>query len=200
MASMSNLKHVLAALLLLSTSLGVHAERLKDIASISGVRSNQLIGYGLVVGLNGTGDQTTQTPFTLQTFNNMLSQFGIKVPAGTGTVQLKNVAAVSISADLPAFAKPGQVIDITVSSIGNSKSLRGGTLLLTPLKGIDGNVYAVAQGNLVVGGFDAEGRDVSKITVNVRTTSGVFLGRYCLGLSPPKGHPWGSDSLRGYVS
>ena len=101
---MPNLKHLLAAVLLLSTSLGVHAERLKDIASISGVRSNQLIGYGLVVGLNGTGDQTTQTPFTLQTFNNMLSQFGIKVPPGSGNVQLKNVAAVSISADLPAIS------------------------------------------------------------------------------------------------
>ncbi len=109
------------------------------------MRSNQLIGYGLVVGLNGTGDQTTQTPFTLQTFNNMLSQFGIKVPPGSGNVQLKNVAAVSVSADLPAFAKPGQQVDITVSSIGNSKSLRGGTLLLTPLKGIDGNVYAIAR-------------------------------------------------------
>jgi flagellar P-ring protein precursor FlgI len=161
------LKQLMAAALLLSLSAVAQAERLKDIASISGVRSNQLIGYGLVVGLNGTGDQTTQTPFTLQTFNNMLSQFGIKVPAGSGNVQLKNVAAVSISADLPAFSKPGQVVDITVSSIGNSKSLRGGTLLMTPLKGIDGNVYAIAQGNLVVGGFDAEGRDGSKITVNV---------------------------------
>ena len=141
----------MVAALLLSAAFNAQAERLKDIASISGVRSNQLIGYGLVVGLNGTGDQTTQTPFTLQTFNNMLSQFGIKVPAGSGNVQLKNVAAVSISADLPAFAKPGQQVDITVASIGNSKSLRGGTLLLTPLKGIDGNVYAIAQGNLVVG-------------------------------------------------
>ena len=117
-----NLKHLMVAALMLSAAFNAQAERLKDIASISGVRSNQLIGYGLVVGLNGTGDQTTQTPFTLQTFNNMLSQFGIKVPPNSGNVQLKNVAAVSISAELPAFAKPGQQVDITVSSIGNSKS------------------------------------------------------------------------------
>ncbi|MCJ8167965.1 flagellar basal body P-ring protein FlgI [Atopomonas sediminilitoris] len=142
------------------------AERLKDLSTIQGVRSNQLIGYGLVVGLNGTGDQTTQTPFTLQTFNNMLAQFGIKVPAG-GNVQLKNVAAVSIHAELPPFTKPGQAIDVTISSIGNAKSLRGGSLLMTPLKGIDGNVYAIAQGNLVVGGFDASGADGSRITANI---------------------------------
>ncbi|CDF83001.1 Flagellar P-ring protein [Pseudomonas knackmussii B13] len=152
------------------------AERLKDIASIQGVRSNQLIGYGLVVGLNGTGDQTTQTPFTLQTFNNMLAQFGIKVPAGSGNVQLKNVAAVSVHADLPPFAKPGQTIDVTISSIGNSKSLRGGSLLMTQLKGIDGQTYAIAQGNLVVGGFDAEGRDGSKITVNVPSAGRIPSG------------------------
>jgi flagellar P-ring protein precursor FlgI len=155
---------MLLGLVILSPSL--HAERLKDIASIQGVRSNQLIGYGLVVGLSGSGDQTTQTPFTVQTFNNMMAQFGIRVPQGTN-IQLKNVAAVAIHADLPAFAKPGQTIDVTISSIGNAKSLRGGSLLMSPLKGIDGNIYAVAQGNLVVGGFDAEGRDGSKITVNV---------------------------------
>src|SRR5690606_2030960 len=154
---------MLAGLLL---SLPTQAERLKDLASIQGVRSNQLIGYGLVVGLNGSGDQTTQTPFTVQTFNNMLAQFGIKVPPG-GNVQLKDVAPTSVHADLPPFAKPGQTIDITISSIGNAKSLRGGSLLMTPLKGIDGNVYAIAQGNLVVGGFDASGADGSRITVNV---------------------------------
>ncbi|HSX71272.1 flagellar basal body P-ring protein FlgI [Pseudomonas subflava] len=152
--------------LLLATGVA-QAERLKDLASIQGVRSNQLIGYGLVVGLNGTGDQTTQTPFTLQTFNNMLAQFGIKVPVGGGNVQLKNVAAVSVHAELPAFSKPGQTLDVTISSIGNAKSLRGGSLLMTPLKGIDGNVYGIAQGNLVVGGFDATGGDGSRITVNV---------------------------------
>ena len=169
------IKYLLLAFGLL-VSLTAQAERLKDIASIQGVRSNQLIGYGLVVGLNGTGDQTTQTPFTLQTFNNMLTQFGIKVPANIGSVQLKNVAAVSIHADLPPFAKPGQTIDITVSSIGNAKSLRGGSLLLTPLKGIDGNIYAIAQGNLVVGGFDASGNDGSRITVNVPSSGRIPSG------------------------
>lgn len=142
------------------------AERIKDIASIAGIRSNQLIGYGLVVGLDGSGDQTTQTPFTVQTFNNMLTEFGITVPQGT-RIQMKNVAAVAIHADLPPFSSPGQTIDITVSSIGNAKSLRGGSLLMTPLKGLDGQVYAIAQGNLVVGGFGAEGADGSRITVNV---------------------------------
>jgi len=151
---------------LLTLCAGAQAERLKDVATIHGVRSNQLIGYGLVVGLNGSGDQTTQTPFTVQTFNNMLAQFGIKVPPGGTNTQLKNVAAVSIHAELPPFAKPGQTIDITVSSIGNAKSLRGGSLLMAPLKGVDGNVYAIAQGNLVVGGFDAGGADGSRITVN----------------------------------
>lgn len=158
-------KSMIAVIALLLAG-AAQAERLKDLASIQGVRTNQLIGYGLVVGLNGTGDQTTQTPFTVQTFNNMMAQFGIKVPQG-GNVQLKNVAAVSIHADLPAFAQPGQTLDITISSIGNAKSLRGGSLLMAPLKGIDGNVYAIAQGNLVVGGFDAEGGDGSRITVNV---------------------------------
>ncbi|MFB0963561.1 MAG: flagellar basal body P-ring protein FlgI, partial [Pseudomonas sp.] len=147
----------------------------KEIASLQGLRTNHLIGYGLVVGLNGSGDQTTQTPFTVQTFNNMLSQFGIKVPPG-GNVQLKNVAAVSVHAELPAFARPGQTIDITVSSIGNAKSLRGGSLLMTPLKGIDGNVYAIAQGNLVVGGFDAGGADGSRITVNVPSAGRIPSG------------------------
>ena len=169
------IKYLVLALGLLA-SLTAQAERLKDISSIQGVRSNQLIGYGLVVGLNGTGDQTTQTPFTLQTFNNMLTQFGIKVPANIGSVQLKNVAAVSIQADLPPFAKPGQTIDITVSSIGNAKSLRGGSLLLTPLKGIDGNIYAIAQGNLVVGGFDASGNDGSRVTVNVPSSGRIPSG------------------------
>ena len=152
-----------------------HAERLKDIASIAGIRSNQLIGYGLVVGLDGSGDQTTQTPFTVQTFNNMLTEFGITVPPGT-RIQMKNVAAVAIHADLPAFSSPGQTIDITVSSIGNAKSLRGGSLLMTPLKGIDGQVYAIAQGNLVVGGFGAEGADGSRITVNVPSVGRIPNG------------------------
>ncbi len=164
------------ALGLLLLAADAQAARLKDLASIQGVRSNQLIGYGLVVGLNGTGDQTTQTPFTVQTFNNMLAQFGIKVPPGSGNLQLKNVAAVSISAELPPFAKPGQTIDVTIASIGNAKSLRGGTLLLTPLKGVDGNVYAIAQGNMVVDGFDAEGADGSSITVNVPSAGRIPSG------------------------
>ncbi|NLU13122.1 MAG: flagellar basal body P-ring protein FlgI [Gammaproteobacteria bacterium] len=168
-------KYLIACLITLLFSSCAQAERLKDLASIQGVRTNQLIGYGLVVGLNGSGDQTTQTPFTVQTFNNMLSQFGIKVPPG-GNVQLKNVAAVSVHAELPAFARPGQTIDITVSSIGNAKSLRGGSLLMTPLKGIDGNVYAIAQGNLVVGGFDAGGADGSRITVNVPSAGRIPSG------------------------
>jgi flagellar P-ring protein precursor FlgI len=152
------------SLLLMSTA--SMAERIKDIASVAGVRSNQLIGYGLVVGLDGSGDQTNQSPFTTQTFQTMLKQFGITIPEGA-RFQLKNVAAVALHAELPPFAKPGQRIDVTVSSIGNSKSLRGGSLLMAPLKGINGEVYAVAQGNLVVGGFGAEGADGSRVTVNV---------------------------------
>ncbi len=151
------------------------AERIKDIASVAGVRSNQLIGYGLVVGLSGTGDQTTQAPFTAQSLKSMMSQFGITLPPNQ-TLQLKNVAAVSVHADLPAFAKPGQTIDVTVSSIGNAKSLRGGTLLMTPLRGADGNIYAIAQGNLVVGGLDAGGRDGSRITVNIPSAGRIPNG------------------------
>ena len=158
----------------------VNAERIKDIASVAGVRDNPLVGYGLIVGLDGTGDQTSQTPFTVQSFKNMLQQYGIVLPAGS-TPQLKNVAAVAIHADLPAFSKPGQKIDITVSSLGNSKSLRGGSLLMAPLKGIDGKIYAIAQGNLIVGGFGISGSDGSKVTVNVpsvgRIPSGATIER-----------------------
>ena len=132
------------------------AERLKDIASVQGVRDNPLIGYGLMVGLDGSGDQTMQTPFTTQSLNNMLVQLGVTMPAGA-SMQLKNVAAVMVTASLPPFARPGQTIDITVSSMGNAKSLRGGTLLMTPLKGADGQIYAIAQGNMVIGGAGASG-------------------------------------------
>jgi len=156
-------------------SQSVSADRLKDITQVQGVRSNPLIGYGLVVGLSGTGDKTSGTPFTTQTFKNMMSQFGISVPDNLNP-KLENVAAVAIHAKLPAFAKPGQLIDITVSSIGNSKSLRGGSLLMTPLKGADGKVYALAQGNLVVGGFGAEGSDGSKITVNIPSVGRIPNG------------------------
>jgi len=132
-----------------------HGERLKDLASVQGVRANQLIGYGLVVGLDGSGDQVRQTPFTQQSLTNMLAQLGITVPQGSN-MQLKNVAAVMVTATLPPFARPGQSVDVVVSSMGNAKSLRGGTLLMTPLKGADGQVYAIAQGNLLVGGAGAE--------------------------------------------
>jgi len=143
------------------------AERLKDLASIGGVRQNQLIGYGLVVGLDGSGDQTTQTPFTVQSVVSMLQQLGVNLPQGT-SLQLKNVAAVMVTASLPPFAQPGQTLDITVSSMGNAKSLRGGTLLMTPLKGADGQVYGMAQGNVLVGGVGvaAGGAGGSSLTVN----------------------------------
>ncbi|HEU4852623.1 MAG TPA: flagellar basal body P-ring protein FlgI [Telluria sp.] len=143
----------------------VQAERLKDLASIAGVRENQLTGYGIIVGLDGTGDQTTQTPFTVQAIASMLQQHGVSLPPGT-TLQLKNVAAVMVTTSLPAFAQPGQTIDITVSSIGNAKSLRGGTLVMTPLKGADGQVYAMAQGNVVVGGVGAQGGGGTQTVVN----------------------------------
>jgi flagellar P-ring protein precursor FlgI len=156
-------------------SLPLHAERIKDIASVGGVRGNQLVGYGLVVGLNGTGDQTSQTPFTVQSMKSMLAQFGVNLPPET-SLQLKNVAAVALHADLPPFAKPGQMIDVTVTSIGNAKSLRGGSLLMAPLRGADGNVYAIAQGNLVVGGFGAETDDGSRISVNIPSAGRIPNG------------------------
>jgi len=145
---------VLLALLAVQTP--ARAERLKDLVSIAGVRQNQLVGYGLVVGLDGTGDQTTQTPFTVQSITSMLQQLGVNLPAGgASSLQLKNVAAVMVTTSLPAFAQPGQQLDVTVSSIGNAKSLSGGTLLMTPLKGADGQVYGMAQGNVLVGGVGA---------------------------------------------
>lgn len=150
------------------------AERLKDLSSIQGVRDNQLIGYGLIVGLDGSGDQTMQTPFTTQSLNNMLGQLGVTVPAGT-SMQLKNVAAVMVTATLPPFARPGQNIDITVSSLGNAKSLRGGTLLMTPLKGADGQVYALAQGNMVVGGAGASANG-SKVQINQLSSGRIPAG------------------------
>ncbi|NWN90742.1 flagellar basal body P-ring protein FlgI [Marinobacter adhaerens] len=150
----------------------VLADRLKDLTRIKGVRNNQLVGYGLVVGLDGTGDKA---PFTNQTFRNMMSQFGITLPDGVDP-KLANVAAVTVSATLPPFAKAGQEVDITVSSIGNADSLRGGTLLMTALKGADDNVYAMAQGSLVVGGFGAQGQDGSRITVNVPSVGRIPNG------------------------
>ncbi|MEO6743992.1 MAG: flagellar basal body P-ring protein FlgI [Caldimonas sp.] len=140
------------------------AVRIKEVAAIQGVRSNQLVGYGLVVGLDGTGDQTTSAPFTTQSLNALLQQMGVTVPAGTN-MQLKNIAAVMVTAQLPAFAQPGQALDVNVSSLANAKSLRGGTLIATPLKGADGQIYALAQGNLIVGGAGASAGG-SKVQIN----------------------------------
>ncbi len=143
----------------------VYAERIKDIATLAGVRTNQLVGYGLVVGLNGTGDKTG-TRYTEDTFANMLTQLGVNIQPGT-KLNSKNMAAVMVTASLSSFMKKGQAMDINVSSIGDSKSLLGGTLLMTPMKGADGRVYAVAQGNVIVSGVSAAGSDGSSVTVNV---------------------------------
>jgi flagellar P-ring protein FlgI len=165
----------LTMLLVLFASSVAHAERVKDIASVSGVRSNQLVGYGLVVGLDGTGDQTSQAPFTIQSIRNMLAKFGVTIPANVNP-QLKNVAAVTVHADLPPFSKIGQTIDVTVDSIGNAQSLRGGSLVITPLRGVDGEVYAMAQGSLIVSGFGVQGKDGSKISINVPSSGRVPNG------------------------
>ncbi len=164
--TMNTLLKLILMALLVSLPFSVDAKRIKDLSSIQGVRDNQLIGYGLVVGLDGSGDMTTQTPFTIQSIVNMLTQMGVNVPpASVLQTMLKNVAAVMVTATLPPFARPGQAIDVTVSSIGNANSLVGGTLLMTPLKGADGQIYAMAQGNLLVGGIGA-GAKGSKVVVN----------------------------------
>lgn len=162
----------LTLLLLMFVTATAHAARIKDMAQVAGVRSNQLVGYGLVTGLPGTGEST---PFTDQSFNAMLQNFGIQLPPGTKP-KTKNVAAVIITADLPAFSKQGQTVDVTVSSIGSASSLRGGTLMQTFLKGLDGQVYAVAQGNLVVSGFSANGADGSSIVGNNPTVGIISNG------------------------
>ena len=155
---------IILLILLVAVPASSYAERIKDLASIQGVRENQLLGYGLVVGLDGSGDMTTQTPFTVQSVISMLTQMGVSLPPNI-TLQLKNVAAVMVTAMLPPFSRPGQAIDVTVSSMGNAKSLRGGTLLMTPLKGADGQVYAMSQGNLLVGGVGAAAGN-AKVQVN----------------------------------
>jgi flagellar P-ring protein precursor FlgI len=159
-------------LVLITAQGSVWAERIKDITSIKGVRTNQLVGYGLVVGLDGSGDNTA---FTVQSLKSMLGQYGITLPANVNP-QVKNIAAVAIHADLPAFAKIGQTIDITVSSLGSAKSLRGGSLLMSPLKGVDGNIYAMAQGNLIVGGLGVEGADGSSLSINIPSVGRIPNG------------------------
>jgi flagellar P-ring protein precursor FlgI len=150
------------------------AARVREVASVAGVRSNQLVGYGLVVGLDGSGDQTTAAPFTTQSVISMLQQLGVTLPPGTA-LQLRNVAAVMVTANLPPYAMPGQVVDVNVSSIGNAKSLRGGTLVTTPLKGVDGQIYALAQGNLVIGGAGAAANG-SKVVINQLSSGRVPAG------------------------
>ncbi len=166
------IKLLLMALFFSSLSYPVLAERIKDLASIAGVRNNQLVGYGLVVGLNGTGDKTL---FTGQSLRTMLRELGITLPPGTNP-KSKNVAAVAVHTDLPPFAKPGQTIDVTISSLGDAKSLRGGSLIMTPLKGVDGQIYAMAQGNVTVGGFGAEAGDGSRVTVNIPSAGRIPNG------------------------
>ena len=151
-----------------------HATRIKEVSSVAGVRPNQLTGYGLVVGLDGSGDQTTAAPFTSQSLVSMLQQLGVNIPPGTN-LQLRNVAAVMVTAVLPPYAMPGQAVDVNVSSIGNAKSLRGGTLVSTPLRGVDGQIYALAQGNLVIGGAGAAANG-SKVVINQLSSGRVPAG------------------------
>ncbi len=166
------IKWILLASLLLTSGQGA-AERIKDLASIAGVRGNQLLGYGLVVGLDGTGDSSSA--FTEQSMRSMLSQYGVTIPDNV-KISPKNVAAVSIHATLPPFSKPGQSIDITASSLANAKSLRGGSLLMTPLRGADGQVYAIAQGDLIVGGLGVSGNDGSRIAINIPSVGRIPNG------------------------
>ena len=174
---------VLTALLMtgqfLFLSQAAAQQRIKEIAAVAGERSNQLIGYGLVVGLDGSGDQTTQSPFTLQSTLAMLQSLGVAIPPGV-SAQTRNIAAVMVTSELPALARPGQKIDLTISSIGNAKSLRGGTLLMTPLRGADGQIYALAQGSIFVGGAGASAGG-SSATVNHlsvgRITGGGLIER-----------------------
>jgi flagellar P-ring protein precursor FlgI len=163
-ASVALVVGLVALLALWAPPAAAQSMRIKELAAVQGVRTNTLTGYGLVVGLDGTGDQTNQMPYTAQAMNNYLQQLGITLPEGVAP-QFKNVAAVLVTAQLPAFAQPGQTVDVSVASIGNAKSLRGGTLITTPLKGVDGEIYALAQGSLIVGGAGASGGG-SKVQVN----------------------------------
>jgi flagellar P-ring protein precursor FlgI len=163
-----------------------HAERVRDLGEFQGVRSNQLTGYGIVVGLAGTGDDNLE--YLTQAMRGVSGRLGVQLPAGVAP-GLKNAAAVMITADLPAFAKPGQRIDVTVSTIGKAKSLRGGALVLAPLYGADGQIYAMAQGNLAVGGLGITAKDGSQLTVNVPT-----VGRIAEGASVERAVNTGFDS------
>jgi flagellar P-ring protein FlgI len=166
---------VLAVFAVLGSAAPAHAERIEDLTMVSGVRTNQLVGYGLVVGLNGTGDQTTMAPFTMQSVENLLQRFGVTIPPNTNPM-INNVAAVTVTADLPPFVKPGQTIDVTVASIGDAQSLRGGNLLMTALRGADGEVYAMAQGNVLISGFGVMGKDGSKMSLNVPSSGRIPNG------------------------
>jgi len=165
---------LLGSLPVFNAQAAVQNRYLMDIVDVQGIRDNQLVGYGLVVGLNGTGDRT-QVKFTSQSIVNMLKQFGVQIDGNTDP-KLKNVAAVAVHSTVPALASPGQTLDITVSSLGDAKSLRGGTLLMTPLKAVDGEVYAIAQGNLVVGGISAQGRNGTSVTINTPTVGNIPNG------------------------
>jgi flagellar P-ring protein precursor FlgI len=188
------MRRILILIALLAAALPLAAaERIKDLAQVQGVRGNPLVGYGLVVGLDGTGDRTSQSPFTTQSLKNLLDELGVSVPPGVNP-QSKNIAAVAIHAELPPFARPGQPIDVTVSSISNAVSLRGGALLMAPLKGADGQVYAIAQGNLVVGGFGAQGADGSRVSVNV-PSSGRIPNGAIVERAAPDGLSAGGDVL-----
>ena len=171
------IRHLLLALtILIAASAGIapaSADRIKDLGGFQGIRSNQLTGYGVVVGLPGTGDDNLE--YTVQSLKAATSRFGLQLPPNVNPA-MKNAAVVMVTADLPPFAKPGQRIDITVASMGRAKSLRGGSLIMMPLMGADGQIYAMAQGNLAVGGLGAEGADGSKIVVNVPSTGRIPEG------------------------
>ncbi|MFB0613798.1 flagellar basal body P-ring protein FlgI [Aurantiacibacter poecillastricola] len=163
----------LIAALTMLIALPAHAERIRDLGTFDGVRPNQLTGYGIVVGLDGTGDDNFE--YVTQAMRGVSGRLGLTLPPGVSP-GLKNAAAVILTAELPAFAKPGQTIDVTVSTIGRADSLRGGSLVLAPLYGADGQVYAMAQGNLAVGGLGVSGRDGSQVTVNVPTVGRIADG------------------------
>ncbi|MDX8410076.1 MAG: flagellar basal body P-ring protein FlgI [Mariprofundales bacterium] len=169
------------------------AERIKDLSTVEGVRSNALIGYGIVVGLNGTGDTSNSSPFTVNSIAAMLERFGINIRTQISTMKPKNVAAVMVTAELPPFSRPGQTIDITVSSMGDSKSLRGGTLLIAPLKAGDGRVYAVAQGDISIGGFAVAGQSSS--TTKGHPTAGRIPNGAKVELAAPTGLRGGQEKV-----